>query len=53
MGEISKYEGGGSGAGLSKRDGLPDQSFSGKGQHSGPVLLDISGDSIHGNINLY
>lgn len=36
----------------SKRDGLPDQSFSGKGQHSGPVLLDISGDSIHGTVTV-
>lgn len=52
MGEISKYEGGGSSAELSKRDGLPDQSFSGKGQHSGPVLLDISGDSIHGTVTV-
>jgi hypothetical protein len=47
---IIKYGSGGSEP--SKRDGLPDQSFSGKGQHSGPVLLDISGDSIHGTVTV-
>lgn len=52
MNEISKYEGGGHGAGLSKRDGLPDQSFSGRGKHSGPVLLDIEGDSINGIVTV-
>lgn len=52
MGEISKYEGSGSGAELSKQDGLPEQSFSGEGQHSGPVLLDIEGDSINGIVTV-
>jgi hypothetical protein len=52
MGEISKYEDSGSGAELSKRDNLPDQSFSGRGQHSGPVLLDIEGDSIDGTVTV-
>ena len=58
MNEIRKYEiqdsveRRESGAGLSKRDNLPERAFSAEGQHSGPVLLDISGDSINGVVTV-
>lgn len=52
MSEINRYEGRRTGAELSKRDGLPEQAFSGEGRHSGPVLLDIAGDSVNGSVRV-
>jgi len=58
MNDITKYSGsgsverGGPGSGLSKRDNLPEQAFSGEGQHQGPVLLDIAGDLINGTVTV-